>query len=41
VLCNATDADTSVQSAYDTEFADTNSATPDAAAAAAMYSTID
>jgi hypothetical protein len=35
----ATDGDTGVQTAYDTEFADTNSAKPDAAAAAVMYST--
>jgi hypothetical protein len=38
-MCNATDGDTSVRNAYDTEFADTNSVTPDAAAAAEMYST--
>jgi hypothetical protein len=39
VACNATDGDTAVQSAYATEFADTTSVKPDAAAAAEMYST--
>jgi hypothetical protein len=39
VYCHATVGDTSVQTAYDTEFADTNSTKPDAAAAAEMYST--
>jgi hypothetical protein len=39
VFCHATDGDTSVQTAYDTEFADTSSVRPDAAAAAEMYST--
>jgi hypothetical protein len=38
-MCNVTDGDTAVQSAYDTEFADTTSVTPNAAAAAEMYST--
>jgi hypothetical protein len=36
---NVTDGDTAVQNAYDTEFADTTTIKPDAAAAAEMYST--
>jgi hypothetical protein len=39
VIQNVTDGDISVRTAYDTEFADTNSVKPDVAAAAAMYST--
>jgi hypothetical protein len=39
VICNATDGDTAVQSVYDSEFADSTSVKPDAAAAAEMYST--
>jgi hypothetical protein len=35
---NTTDGDTAVQSVYDTEFADSTSIKPDAAAAAEMYS---
>jgi hypothetical protein len=39
VMCNAIDGDAAVQSAYDTEVADTTSVKPDAAAAAEMYGT--
>jgi hypothetical protein len=38
-MCIATDGDRAVHSAYETEFADTTSVIPDAAAAAGMYRT--
>jgi hypothetical protein len=39
IMRNTTDGDIAVQSIYDTEFADTTSVKPDAAAAAEMYRT--